>query len=927
MNYEKGSEWRKWDLHVHTKGTAKNDQFTSSNFNDFCVVLFEKALENNIAAIGITDYFSIENYKKVKKFVDEIDSSEHFDYEKKIIIKNIFVMPNVELRMTPTTDQGNLINIHCLFNPDENFLNSLENDFFGSLEDSGGNKMNKNGITELGRKNAEENNLSDEDAYRNGVNKFHVDIGRVKNLFDKKKKLKENTIVVVSNSSNDGASGLQDHYSLFANEPGSTEAIRENIYELSDVIFSGNPRDREFFLGKKEGSSEQAVIQKCGSLKPCIHGSDAHSEERLFNPDENRHCWIKSDPTFEGLKQIICEPKDRVKIQENKPEEKSSYQVIKSIRVDIGKTCKQTIQFNPNLNTIIGGRSTGKSTLLQIIATKINSEVVVQDFVKSLISKAVVTVVWQDGEEDKDRDIEFFPQNHMHTIANEEEKKDELIKSIIKVTKNDKLIKEHENFCATNRDALQANVDNLFKLQNYFDQLREELKEKGDKDGLEKEIKSLKSKIDDVEKGNDFSTDQQREYEETKQKISECEQRNKKLVEDIEQIEFLKDQDLFDASFGYKFNQLSDLNSSEIEKIFEDIKQESEKIWRKRLTDKLREINKQIKQYEHDIKNEKNSNSFKKGSKYLEKNNQYKELNDRLTIEKGKLTEIKSIQRKITETDRQIQVLLEKTIDNHKSYADKNNQLVNKFSLEYDDIAIKIKNIYQEDKCEELLKDFINLQSHERQKFVTGWSERYKANIKTEIADFITKALNKNIELKAYKNIKDLTKGLLVENWFSISYELTYQNDIFENMSDGKKAFVILKLLLEFSNKKCPILIDQPEDSLDNRAIYNELVTYIRKKKKERQIILVTHNANIVVNADAEEVIVANQHGNGTKNKNGTKFQYISGSLENTHKKDEKCKVILDSQGIREHVCELLEGGVEAFAKRENKYGIRRVMK
>ena len=154
MNYEKGSEWRKWDLHVHTKGTAKNDLFISSDFADFCVVLFQKALENNIAAIGITDYFSIENYKKVKKFVDEIDSNEYFGSEEKNIIKNIFIMPNVELRMVPTTGQENLINIHCLFNPDENFLNSIENDFFGSLEDTGRNKMNKNGITELGRKNA-----------------------------------------------------------------------------------------------------------------------------------------------------------------------------------------------------------------------------------------------------------------------------------------------------------------------------------------------------------------------------------------------------------------------------------------------------------------------------------------------------------------------------------------------------------------------------------------------------------------------------------------------------------------------------------------------------------------------------------------------------------------------------------------------------
>jgi len=51
-------------------------------------------------------------------------------------------------------------------------------------------------------------------------------------------------------------------------------------------------------------------------------------------------------------------------------------------------------------------------------------------------------------------------------------------------------------------------------------------------------------------------------------------------------------------------------------------------------------------------------------------------------------------------------------------------------------------------------------------------------------------------------------------------------------MSDGKKAFVILKLLLEFSHKECPILIDQPEDSLDNRAIYNELVAYLKQKRK-----------------------------------------------------------------------------------------------
>ena len=140
-------------------------------------------------------------------------------------------------------------------------------------------------------------------------------------------------------------------------------------------------------------------------------------------------------------------------------------------------------------------------------------------------------------------------------------------------------------------------------------------------------------------------------------------------------------------------------------------------------------------------------------------------------------------------------------------------------------------------------------------------------------------------------------------------------------MSEGKQAFVILKLLLEFSDKKCPILIDQPEDSLDNRAIYQELVEYIKSKKRDRQIILVTHNSNVVVSADAENVIVANQEGSNSHNRGSYKFQYINGALEQTTKRNPNESIILNSQGIREHVCDILEGGKLAFEKREQKYG------
>ena len=126
--YTRGSNWRKWDLHIHTKGTAKNDQFTSTDFDTFCIILFKKALENKISAIGITDYFSVKNYKKIRNYVSKIDNNEKFSDEEKALIKQILILPNVELRMLPVTDKEKLVNIHCIFNP--SFVDFLENDFF-----------------------------------------------------------------------------------------------------------------------------------------------------------------------------------------------------------------------------------------------------------------------------------------------------------------------------------------------------------------------------------------------------------------------------------------------------------------------------------------------------------------------------------------------------------------------------------------------------------------------------------------------------------------------------------------------------------------------------------------------------------------------------------------------------------------------------
>lgn len=156
-----------------------------------------------------------------------------------------------------------------------------------------------------------------------------------------------------------------------------------------------------------------------------------------------------------------------------------------------------------------------------------------------------------------------------------------------------------------------------------------------------------------------------------------------------------------------------------------------------------------------------------------------------------------------------------------------------------------------------------------------------------------------------------------------MSYDIFKGSDSLQNMSEGKKGIVILQLYLSLSKADCPILIDQPEDNLDNRTVYTELNDYIKHCKQRRQIIMVSHNANLVVNTDAENIIVANQSGEDGKDNNKFRFEYINGPLENTFSKDVKQKGILYQQGIREHVCEILEGGTEAFKKREEKYNIK----
>ena len=192
------------------------------------------------------------------------------------------------------------------------------------------------------------------------------------------------------------------------------------------------------------------------------------------------------------------------------------------------------------------------------------------------------------------------------------------------------------------------------------------------------------------------------------------------------------------------------------------------------------------------------------------------------------------------------------------------------------------------------------------------------------LKDIICKILNDQLQPKKGNNKESVIRDIC-DDWFEIKYNVQMDNDTIDIMSPGKKALVLLKLLIDLADSKCPILIDQPEDDLDNRSVFKDLIPFIKKKKKDRQIIIVTHNANVVLGADAEEVIVANQKGSNAPNKK-FKFEYRSGAIENNmpvYTDDGTIEQgILNSQGIQQHICDILEGGESAFELRKNKYHI-----
>ncbi|HCT5133524.1 TPA: hypothetical protein OTZ50_003304 [Aeromonas hydrophila] len=153
------------------------------------------------------------------------------------------------------------------------------------------------------------------------------------------------------------------------------------------------------------------------------------------------------------------------------------------------------------------------------------------------------------------------------------------------------------------------------------------------------------------------------------------------------------------------------------------------------------------------------------------------------------------------------------------------------------------------------------------------------------------------------KDRYDLYSYIYGLNFIEPYYDLRQRGKSLEQLSPGEKGALLLVFYLVLDKEDIPLIIDQPEDNLDNNSVAKVLVPYIKEAKKYRQIIMVTHNPNLAVVADSEQVIKVN-----IDKENGNEFSFISGGI--------------DIPKINEQIVEVLEGTIPAFSLRKEKYQI-----
>lgn len=1012
-DFSRGSEWRKWDLHVHTPLSI--EQHYGGNTEE----VWEKYiadLENlpeEFSVLGINDYIFLDGYKKV------------LDYKKNGRLSNIdTILPVIELRVDKFGNLGDKawkkINLHIIFSDEVNadtiesqFLNAIQVGYQLTPIDDNITDINFNGVitkeslTDLGQKIKNSSAITITDScLKVGFRNFTHSYEKVKKVLESSHYFRNKYLKAVGKTEWDTMRW-----------DGSISDKKTMINE-ADFVFISTDNDESYAkaLEKLKGEGVNSHLLDCSDS----HSFSVKTEEK--DRIGNSMTWIKANPTFKGLQQAKMDFNERVFIGDI-PEVLSRVQsnrtkYIKRVRIDKAVGYGDTkgkwfnnvnIELNSELVAIIGNKGSGKSAISDIIALLGNSHnekhfsfLHMKKFRKGKLAENFEAELSFQSEEKITKTLDsntelsavervrYLPQNYFEELCND---------------------LEGEGFENALKNVVFSHLEDINKLgTDSFDQL---IKLKIN--SIDKDIEIISPKIDDINK-EIIALEQKKhpsykttiisklelKYEELLNHIknkpiklynpnngSEPDDEYKKILEKLsllkkslnEKEKLLKAKKQEKQARLFSINELKELQSdvSRITKNIEDFKSEKEELFIKhnlKINDVVKftsdlnqidllinihaksilEIDKIIFDEEHSLGLEIDISTIKLSITTMEKELSEPEQNYRKYLVSfkewkqhvkeliGTKTVYDSIkfymaEKKYIKNDliQEISRKREERLNLTLQIYDKKFEVVYIFKQlketidsaisRYDELLtnydIKIDATF---KLEDFEKDFLaHIQQNRIGSFYGTDEGRIKLRelleekklddketFKTILNNLIAHLEKDYREDKKYKdesreiseqvkNVYDLYDYIFNLKYLLPNYELKLDNKGLAELSPGEKGALLLVFFLMLDKEEIPLIIDQPEDNLDNQSVYKIVVQFIKNAKKRRQIIMVTHNPNLAVVSDAEQIIYTNIDKQDKNN-----FTIKSGSIEEPN--------------INQCILDILEGTRPAFETRQKKY-------
>lgn len=865
--FKNGSTWLRTDFHLHTK--ADKEFIYQGEDNSFVSDYVHQLSQKGIGVAAITNH-------------NKFDYNEYKALAKKARKQEIYMLPGVELSVN---DGAN--GIHCLviFNP----LEWLENntDYINQF------------ITQTfaGKHNYENENGRSNDNLIETIKKL--------NAFEK------------------------DYFIIMAHIEQRSGFYNEldggRIQELGK-----NPLFRKTVLGFQKVRTRD-IIDKLNlwldnDLPVFVEGSDAKNIEDIGTGNSvnnvTQKTFLKIGAfNFEAIKYALLDQKYR---QANETKEPiNGY--IKSISFKGGKLDGSTLHLNHSMNNLIGIRGSGKSSILEAIRYSLDidltrnqnvdfeyktnlvnallgsggkiTSVLVDDQGKEYIAEKILgdrTNIYQDGELQlglKPNAIVkkpiYFGQKDLSQIG-DSLSTEYLISKLI----GDRLLNKKREVEEKNQEVLRL-ISELKKIDS-------KVARKAD---IEAKQAELKIKIQ-VFKDNeiDKKLEKQISFDKDSNFIKRLEKFEQKVIDGLNDYvgEY---EDSFQSFKAYSSKE----NSLDIDKLkqhliaFENIFLEAKTLSSRLVTENL-ELEKLHKEF--NVKYEELKEEFSKIKREINLPNiqadDYVKYTKELDLSKAQLSELDKLSKKKKELETQLKqtlISLQKLWHNEFEIVQEE---IKKVNDDQDSIKIAVEFKGNKQDFESYLKENLrgsNLRGNNIQAIIDNYSDliavyedlnQPNSTISTSLSDVqlhtFKEYFNSNIEAFLTYRIPD-------------KFEIIYRNRSLNEHSLGQRASALIIFLLTLRESDL-IIIDQPEDDLDNQTIYNDVIKVLKELKNTSQFIFATHNPNIPVLGDCEQVVSCRYDSNIIKTNLGS----------------------IDDETIRKEIVNIMEGGKEAFNNRKRIY-------